>query len=335
MRRYFFIYMPEYTICNKKIIFSKSRIISKLENEVKVKKIFKTPQFSRVVNSLKLPNKKLTRLYWNYFNAKEIACLSGYFYSYYLSLKKIYQRDSSLVFIGVARSGVPLLNIIKFLFEKDGIKIKCIIFSPNYYNLNNINKLKKFVSNSETLVFVDGWISSGLTYEIIKNICKKYFSGKKFIFSVIVNMSSYLNKDILFVTNKDLLLPWSVFQTDHAGYSNFFLHNNQCTCFYLPPNKRIKVLDPEDYFINRQKKKVSSEMVIKLKSIKASFKSNIKYGVNEVFKSIDKNDAISVNIPASSRYKNFLIKYGKYSNIPYKVDYKSSYCFSVRKEIKR
>jgi len=327
--------MSKYIICNKKIIFSKSRDIDKLENEVKVKKINKTPQFLRVVNSLKLPNKNSIKLYWNYFNAQETNYLSGYFYAYYLSLKKIYQEDPSLVFIGVARSGVPLLDIVKFLFEKDGIKIKCVIFSPNYYNLNNISKLKKYVANNKTLVFVDGWMSSGLTYKIIKDICKKYFLGKKFVFSVIANMSGLLNNDILFVTNRDLLLPWSVFQTDHAGYSNFFLYNNQCTCFYLPSNKRMKVLDSKDYFIDCPEKTAPFEKVIKLKSTTNVFKNNIKYGVNEVFKSIDKDDAVLVNVPVNSRYKKFLLKYAECNNVPCIVDYKYSYCFCIRKEIKR
>lgn len=121
--------------------------------------------------------------------------------------------------------------------------------------------------------------------------------------AVLSNLSIYNNKDVISSTNQDILITWSICQTDNLGLSNFFLHpeNKEPTSFFIPKNNRVigdflhKYIKMIDKRIGKEKNKNNSFSNLRKRvteSHQNSSKSRlVKIGINECIKSIDKGNA--------------------------------------------
>lgn len=94
----------------------------------------------------------------------------------------------SIILVSVLRSGYCLTGILKRLFnEIDGVVVEIVYISLN--NINNLDgKFKEYINLShKDFIFVDGWISGGITYKILKEYWEKQKIKKPFKMAILFN----------------------------------------------------------------------------------------------------------------------------------------------------
>jgi len=311
-------------IFNQKIVYAAQRDESHLFDigylagvEAKIK--------SRVIFSLLPPQAEIKSLYEKFIESPSQIESAYYIFDLY---EKICQRFGldELCLVAVLRSGLFLAEMIKYLFaEFNNLNVKIIGFSPNYIAQSDWRGFKNELDLiRKKVIFVDGWISNGVTYAILKKFWQSLFPGRVFQLAVIQNIFGLGGSDVIYSTAKDVLTPWSIFQTEHCGLSNYFINpvTNQSCAFYLSKSNRI------DFGLNL----VYQRIFNKIKHLKNLIKersrelpkimpsNNIrkyKFGLNECIKSLEKRDAaqlfLSKNTDAFA--KKILLQYAKLAKV--------------------
>jgi len=311
--------------------YDEGRDIKSLEGNEVIRSISPRDQ-RKVINSLLLPNPVILKLGQAIISNGNPTITNFIKLILYLfeKIKEILDlRDT--IFIGVLRSGFLIAVLMRYIAIKyHNIEIPIVGITPNYLDRIQIEHLKKFFSSNDrkNVIFLDGWISTGTTYFIIKEFWEKLFPKHSFNFATISNISNLNQKEILYSTKEDILLPWSIALTDNIGLSNYFLHpqKNITTSFYIPKQNRkinnseinyFKAIDKE---LNRKYKKfthihdsVSRKLTSPAEQDNIFGKSDIKLGINECIKSFEKGIAseIFVNPAINTIYLKILIKYSK------------------------
>lgn len=314
--------LNNHLVFTKLITYKKSRDIKTLSNDSIIRKLDKTVA-DRVISSMLVPSKNSIKLYNETFKKSIIDEVINLVINLNLKLFSSYDYKN-LVFISVLRSGHFLTELLKHLIYKlYKIKIEVICVSPNY--INNVNyTFKNYINFSEKeFIFIDGWMSRGVTYNVLKKFWEVQKIKKVFKMAVLSNLSINKNKDIISLTDRDILIPWSICQTDNLGLSNFFLHpeNKEPTSFFIPNNNRVigdflhKCVIMIDKKIGKDKNK--NRNFNKLRKGVIEFHQNnyrgrlVKIGINECIKSIDKGDvkAMYVSKDLEEPYYSIFTKY--------------------------
>lgn len=302
---------------------------------------------NKVIKSLLSPSEEIKKLHKS-INNKQLA---SEFVGLLIELfNKIKEKSSpeKIVFISILRSGFSVATLLQYVFYKNlGVKIPIAALTPNFIKTIDKKAFKKFIKkhDKKDIYFLDGWISAGTTYKIVKKLWNELFPNKKFYFGVISNISSLKNKELIFSTNQDILLPWNMALTDNVGLSNFFVHprKNVATSFYIP--KRLRktnnmeshlrsVIDKNKHlkkqlFLNNNRSVAQKNKIIS--------DDRVKVGINECIKSFEKGNAIKLLISSNIRKSYLLIlkKYSKLNNL--KIEFannlknKNYHCKVVRK----
>lgn len=242
-------------------------------------------------------------------------------------LKKV--KGNNIVLIAVLRSGLPLTQLLQYYyFKKYGLKIKVISISPNYIDAIDDSSLLNDITNKNSqFVFIDGWVSTGLTFQILKQFWKRISTNKPFYFAALSNLSNIKSEEIISSTEEDILIPWSICHTEYTGLSNFFIDtaSNKSSAFFI---KRSS-LQKNNFSIYRSKinhivrihnKKIHNicrralEYISNKKGI-VDANRKIKIGINECIKAIDKKDEIVLYVGNQSRYKSLIIQYARLNNL--------------------
>ncbi|MBI2630810.1 hypothetical protein HYW73_01160 [Candidatus Nomurabacteria bacterium] len=232
-------------------------------------------------------------------------------------------KRNNIVLIAVLRSGLPLTQLLQYYyFKKYGLKIKAISLSPNYIERVYDKLLLTSMANKNSeFVFVDGWVSTGLTYKILQKSWKKISSNKPFHFAALSNLSNIKNRKIISSAKEDILIPWSISHTEYTELSNFFIDtiSNESSAFIIKhspiqknnfstyKSKIDNIVKVHDKKINNIYQRTSDYGGNKKRVVGASRK--IKIGINECIKAIDKRDKITLYVGSKSRYKSLIIQY--------------------------
>lgn len=281
------------------------------------------------------PQKGSLKIYNEVLNGLASQKVIDYLILFY---KKILEKHNpeKISLVAVLRSGLPLALLLRYIIYKAyNIEIEISAISPNYIDHIDINSFKNYINrfgNDITSIFIDGWCSEGVTYEIVKNFWDNLFPNKKFLYAVLSNVSSFKKEDLLYATNKDILIPWSICQTDNIGLSNYFLHpSDEKSCAFIVPKNKRKIKNSEPIYreiIDRKLKNKLTFKKIDQEDISADCPSYsqtdagiIKFGVNECIKSIDKKDNIKLYISNESKnsYNEILKKYAKINSVKYQT----------------
>lgn len=324
--------LKKYKIFAKLITYEGARDFETLKENYIIKRIdHKIAE--RIINSIICPNSDSIKLYNSTLSKSTIENIVNLVFNLNFKLSYVYNYRN-VIFISVLRSGHFLAKLLKYLiYRLYKINIKIICISPNYIENIDSSFTRYINSSSEDFIFIDGWMSRGTTYSILKKFWQKQKIKKNFKMAVLSNISSYNNSDIISSTNEDILIPWSICQTDNLGLSNFFIYkkNKKPTTFFIPKNNRVvkdpmgqftklidkriedKYYDPNIYIFNI-KNKINTHVVMNTES------RFIKFGINECIKSIDKHDVKCVYISNKLRDFDFSIlkKYCIANNLKFK-----------------
>jgi|AntAceMinimDraft_4_1070372.scaffolds.fasta_scaffold13698_3 hypothetical protein len=313
----------------------------------------------KVVNSMSSPPIDILRLYDFVINDDYIE----YFVRYVIDLYRKIEREThpkDILLINVLRSGFFLTVLLRYIIYKYyQIKVPIIGITPNYIEHTNIEKFKKFINfyNKKEIYFIDGWISTGVTYNIIRNFWQSFFPSQKFNYAVISNTATLCDKKIIYSTDQDILIPWSMAFVDNIGLSNYFLHpsKNIATSFYIPKDSRKlenieahyrKIVDKvlldepprkeffeQNYYTNH----ISFNLRRLKKQLNISEESDIKFGINEIIKDFEKGSTLKVfiNPHIGALYLKIFKEYSKVYKIKLnfveKLYVNNCYCVASRK----
>jgi hypothetical protein len=316
-------------IFNKFIVYSENRNLKSLVCNPLIRKLDSKIK-NRVIHSMLEPNKESLKIYNEVINGSVSNEIIDYLILLYKKIIKIHNPEKINI-IAIMRSGLPLAQLLRYLIYKiHGVKIKISAISPNYIDKIDINKFENYIKNLDkntNSVFIDSWCSEGVTYNIIKKFWSNLFPEKIFWYAVLSNLSPIKEKSLIYATREDILIPWSICQTDNVGFSNYFPHHiNEVSCAFVIPKEKIKIKDNDfvyrkliDYKIKHKiSLNESSQKYIKPKNIKYYNTGIIKLGINECIKSIDKKDDIKLYISNSKNPYNIILKkYAKVNSIEY------------------
>lgn len=322
-------------IFNPLTIYGDKRDIKSLSNNSIIRSL-KGKLKETVTASLLFPKKAILKLHDDVINGPIMKCSVNHIIDLYNKIIEVCDFDNTL-FVAVLRSGFSLAVLLRYIIYKiHDVEVEIIGITPNYIDYIYRDKLKRFISNENKLIlFIDGWCSAGITYNIVKDMWDDLFPRQKFYYVVVTNPLAIKDNELLYETTEDILLPWSICQTDNIGLSNYFLNpsTNLSTAFYLPKKlRKIKNIeeiyrkfidktlinqdkeyrnDEENYFFNDQI--VSRKYILDTKSRNDIKKGIIKVGINECVKSLDKNDAseIIIDEKIDKLYEDFLKKYAQ------------------------
>ncbi len=278
----------------------------------------------KVIHSLMVPSKEIIdireKILFGDYNGLE---------NHLLNLAELITKvisPANLILVAVLRSGFPLAAILRYLiFQQNGFEVPILGLTPNYINNIYDKPFKSYLkshSNAE-YYFIDGWMSKGVTYSIIKKFWKKLSKGKSFHFVVASNISSIKNNDIISSCDHDLLLPWSVALTDTVGLSQYFQHPTSkiSTSFYIPAaNRAFK--DFESIIRKRINRVVNvtrtchynnckSQSIITFLASNRILNNNWKIGINECIKAIEKGNADIIYADPDALYYEVLMEYAE------------------------
>jgi ribosomal protein L30E len=309
---------------------------------------------NRVVASLLLPSETSLKLHDDVIYSPIINDCIAHVIGLYRKIIEIC-NPNDILFVAVLRSGLFLATLLRYIINKlHNIEVKIVGITPNYINHMYIDEFKNLVSESnKSVFFIDGWCSTGITYKYyIKKMWRSLFPKRKFYYAVVSNISPIKDSELLYETNKDVLLPWSICQTDYIGLSNYFLNpfTNLSTAFYLSkPMRKIQNIDRiykkiiNKILIIQGRKYLNSDdkeycnYKINKKIDLTKYGPDVKIGINECIKTLDKNDALEILVDKKidKLYYNLLRKYAKIYRVKIKtVDKLSldkSKCLVIRK----
>ncbi|MFH1129647.1 MAG: cysteine protease StiP domain-containing protein [Patescibacteria group bacterium] len=308
-------------VFNELITYTDKRDSLSLKRNLLISSIPKKDR-KKVINSLAVPPKEV-------LNIRE-KILSGNSYElekHLLDLSQMIIKKTSLsrlVLIAVLRSGFPLAAILRYLiFQQKGFEVPILGLSPNYIDNIHDELFKSYLkshSNTE-YYFVDGWMSKGITYSIIKKFWRKFSKNKSLHFVVVSNISGIKNNDIISSCNHDLFLPWNIALTDTVGLSQYFQHPNSkiSTSFYIPTanrafknfesiiRKRLNDAAGAAYMCHYNYCK--SQDVLAFLTGKEFTNNNWKIGINECIKAIEKGSVDVIYANPDSPYYKILAEY--------------------------
>jgi len=296
----------------------------------------------RVVASLLFPKEAILKLHDDIIRGAIIDRSVPHIIGLYDKILKVCDLNNAL-FVAVLRSGFSLAVLLRYIIYKiHNIEVEIVGITPNYIDNIYIDDFKKFISNkNKSILFIDGWNSAGITYNIVKEMWNNLFPKRKFYYVVITNLSTITDNELLYETTEDILFSWSICQTDNIGLSNYFLNpfTNLSTTFYLPEKLRgikdiekiyRKVIDKT--LINQNKKFPNRDYIYNGEINSRKYTPNIKIrdnirrgiikiGINECIKSLDKNDALEIVIDEKidKLYENILRKYAQIHGVKIKV----------------
>jgi len=314
----------------------------------------------KVVNSISLPPIDIFRLYNFVINDDYIE----YFIRQVIGLYRKIERTAhpkNILLISVLRSGFFLTALLRYIVYKyHQIEVPIIGITPNYIEHTNIEEFKKFISfySKKEIYFIDGWISTGVTYNIIRNFWQSFFPNQKFNYAVISNTATLYDKKIIYSTDQDILTPWSMAFVDNIGLSNYFLHpsKNIAVSFYISKDSR-KLDNIEAHYRKIVDKVLLDECFRKKEFFKQDWHTNhtpfnfesfrkqldiseendIKFGINEIIKVFEKGSILEVfvNPRINSLYLKILKEYSRVYKIKLnfveRLYVNNCYCIASRK----
>jgi len=271
------------------------------------------PTKEKVIASLLKPDQNILRLHQFVLNNKPYLKL---FVDHLIELsERIVSALSAenIALVAVLRSGLPLAFLIQdIIYKKTGVITPISGLTPNYIEKIDNSAFKNFVvKNKKTVVFVDGWISEGVTYNIIKKFWNSLFPKQSFYFGVISNPSvKTRDPNIFSASPADILVPWSMATTDNTRLSNYFIHpsNHKSSAFLLPksllslPSPLQAYYDIVDARINTKNNKSKQPNLPKNNKADPTHRSNhwgklnVKLGINETIKSLEKGIGVKILI---------------------------------------
>lgn len=322
-------------VFNQLLIYDKSRTVRTLLADPLIQKLELRVK-NRVVSSMLTPKRAVLELYNEVMCSSIVDEIVDYVFVLCQSILSQYDYDPrKILFVAVLRSGFPLASLLRYvIYRLRNIKVEVVAITPNYIDQIDIVSFRNHIDtdgSDKDVVFIDGWCSEGTTYTIVKRFWNNLFPNKDFKYVVLLNLSSIESDDLLCATGKDVLIPWSICQTDNLGISNYFLHpgTNRSCAFLIPGNRRKiqnseisyrRIIDyrirngsyPMDVQTNKRKKKSSN---------KKKAERLAKLGINECIKSIDKNDAVElyVNERISGSHANILKRYAQINSLPFQI----------------
>ena len=310
----------------------KDDLITKLDDRVR----------QRVIASILTPNPMSLRLYQEVLNGVVVEDVVGYVIKLYkkLATSCCFER---LFFVAVLRSGFLLAVLLRYIiYRRHKIKIDVVAITPNYIDKIFLDLFTDCVDQSnKDVLFVDGWCSEGVTYNILKKFWQNLYPYKKFRYAVLSNVSRVMDGDLLWGTRNDVLAPWSMCQTDNLGLSNYFVHptNGYSSAFIITADRKLLENSESIYreIVDRQLKdagilnSLDSSPEIGNLTIKQMPVSMIKFGINECIKAIDKRDKGDLYISNHLKkiYSDVLREYAKISGIKHRPT-EQPYCFFVK-----
>lgn len=346
-------------VFNPLIYYHGKRDFNSIKKDLLIRTISSKDQI-KVVNSISLPPIDIFRLYNFVINDNYIE----YFIKQIIDLcKKIENvtNPKDILLISVLRSGFFLTSLLRYIIYKYyDIEIPVGAITPNYIEHTNIGEFKKFINfyDKKEIYFIDGWISTGVTYNIIKDFWQSFFSNRGFNYAVISNTAILHDKKIIYSIGQDILIPWSIVFVDNIGLSNYFLHplKNIAVSFYIPKDSRKldniemnyrKIIDKvlldkysrkkeffkQDYYIDH----ISSNLKNLRKQLNIPEEDDIKIGINEIIKSFEKGNVLKVfvNPHINSLYLKVLKEYSRVYKIKLnfveKLYVNNCYCAVTRK----
>lgn len=294
---------------------------------------------NRVVASLLSPNQINLKLHDDIIHSPIINDCIIHIIGLYSKIIKIC-NPNDILFVSVLRSGLFPAILLRYIINKvHNTEVDIVGITPNYINYTYIDEFKSLIlERNKSVFFIDGWCSGGITYKYyIKEMWNTLFPKRKFYCAVVSNISSIKDKELLYETNKDILLPWSICQTDYVGLSNYFKNpfTNLSTSFYLPESiRKIQNIDRiykkviDEILITRNRKYLNSannkeryDYKINKKTDLAQYGSDVKIGINECIKTLDKNDALEIVIDKriDKLYYMILKKYAKVHKVKIRI----------------
>jgi len=248
-----------------------------------------------------------------------------------------------ILLVSVLRGGSVLALVLKYFIDKNyGTDIEIAGISPNYLNESSTDFINFINKSNKQIVFIDGWISRGVTYSLIKEFWQNEFHNRNFNYVAVVNLSLINEPNLIYATSEDVFVPWSMFQTDFSGLSNFFLHpeRKKSCAFFIPWEKRIIVVTEEieklsKQEINKKQLKIRTKMNRKTKKHNPIYtktdQRKIKFGINECIKAINKGDQITVYIGnmVQKNHAEILKGYAELKNASWKIT-EENFCYVVK-----
>jgi len=234
------------------------------------------------------------------------------------------QFGENFSLVVVMRGGLPIVSSFEKEIYKIGGNTPSIGYiSPNYLSNAFLDKFKEFVMlGPDNVVFLDGWISTGLTYQIMKNFFYSNLGyGKKFNFACLVNLSKLNTGDLISITDEDHLFYWNLLPTFFTGFTKFSLFDNEgiTSAYYLSVEQREKI------FYNLQKINESCPRLISVSEKNVNYRhlrnQNYKIGVNECLKAISACRADSIYLRRGSKNSKVLLHYLSLLSSPHNVFY--------------
>ncbi len=324
--------ISDLTIFNQLITYDKKRDLKSLSHNPLIEELDDKTRH-RVIYSMLTPQKESLKIYDEVINGFAPQKVIDYLILLYKKITEIHNPEK-INLVAVLRSGLPLTLLLSYIIYKvHNVKIQVSSISPNYINQIDISLFKNYIKNLNKdikFIFVDGWCSEGVTYNIVKEFWNNLFPDKKFWYAVLSNLSLLEEKSLIYATRKDVLIPWSICQTDNLGLSNYFLHPIDGTsCAFIIPKDNLKIRNSEHVYRKLIDHKIKYKILFNepcQEEIKHKYLINdrydvgvVKLGINECIKSIDKKDDIKLyikNTPENS-YNEILKKYAKANSIKY------------------
>ncbi len=262
----------------------------------------------RVIGSMLEPSQDSIRLYNAAYGKSTVEDIADLVFTLNDRLGEVCDRDNMAI-VSVLRSGHFLAEMVRHLIQRMyGRDIEIVCVSPNY--IDNVDDgFREYINFPEReIVFIDGWISRAVTYGILKGFWQKQKNGKEFRMAVLSDVSLSGDFDIVSASYRDILIPWSICQTDNCGVSNFFPHpkDNKPAAFFIPQKQRLvrsflgeckSAIDERAGYIGER-----NEYHVTIKKRKrpsygrCQKERSVKVGINECIKAIDKGDAEEVHI---------------------------------------
>lgn len=328
-------------IFNQIIPYNKDRTVHDLFKDDLVTRL-DTRVKQRVVASMLIPDLMSLRLYRGVLNSIIVEEVAGYVIKLYkkLAASCCFER---LSFVAVLRSGFLLAALLRYIvYRMCKIKIDVVAITPNYIDRIFLDLFTDYVGQANgDILFVDGWCSEGVTYNILKKFWQDLYPYKDFRYAVLSNVSRVMDDDLVWGTRNDILAPWSMCQTDNLGLGNYFLHpiNGYSSAFIIPTDRRLlgnsehiyrKVVDCQLKDGGNLNLLDSSPEIDSLTTRQMSV-GMVKFGINECIKAIDKRDNgdLYIGNHVEKIYSDVLQKYAKVKGIGYRPT-EQPYCFFVK-----
>ena len=303
---------------------------------------------NKVIKSLLLPSEEIKKLHKSINNKQLTSEFVGLLIELFNKIKEK-SNPEKIIFISILRSGFPVATLLQYIFYKNfGVKISIAALTPNFIETIDKKAFKKFIKkhDKKDIYFLDGWISTGTTYKIVKKLWNELFQNKKFNFGVISNISSLKNKELIFSTSQDVLLPWNIALTDNVGLSNFFVHpqKNAATSFYIP--KKLRKINNEEFYLRSiidKNNHLEKQLILINDNQNVAQKNQIilgdkiKVGINECIKSLEKGNVVKLFVSPNINKEHLCVlkKYSQLNNLEIKfvnnLKNKNYHCKVVRK----